>query len=84
MQAALKLKATVQPGHRVEFTSPELVEGEEVELIVLKSGKLSQQSHSQFASAWDYLHSLKPIDRTPEEWQEIERELQAEKESWDP
>ena len=33
MQAALRLKAIVLPGHRVEFGAPELMEGEEVELI---------------------------------------------------
>ena len=36
MQAALKMKTRVLPGKRVEVTAPELVEGEDVELIILK------------------------------------------------
>lgn len=83
MQAALKLKTTVLPGHRIEFTSPELIEGEEVELIVLKPDSTEQPPKRPFASAWDYLQSLQPVERTPEEWEAVERELQAEKDAWD-
>ncbi|MBI2301341.1 MAG: hypothetical protein HYU66_20730 [Armatimonadetes bacterium] len=35
MDAALRLRTTVLPGHRVEFVAPELAEGGEVEVIVL-------------------------------------------------
>ena len=79
MQAALKLTARVLPGKRVEFTAPELTEGEDVELIVLKSDKSIPPPAQPFASAWEYLQSLKPVERTPEEWEAVERELQAEK-----
>jgi len=34
MQAALKLNTTVQAGHRIEFTAPELPEGADVEVVV--------------------------------------------------
>lgn len=37
MQTAIKIKTRVLAGSRVEFTSPELVEGEYLELIVLKN-----------------------------------------------
>ena len=37
MQSAIKLTARVLPEKRIEFTAPELTEGEDVELIVLKS-----------------------------------------------
>ncbi len=83
MQTALKLTARVLPGKRVEFTSPELTEGEEIELIVLKSDKSAPPLAQPFASAWEYLQSLKPVERTPEEWEAIERELQVEKDSWE-
>jgi len=83
MQAALKLTARVLPGNRVEFTAPELIEGEDVELIVLKSDKPAPPFMQSFATAWEYLQSLKPVEHTPEEWETIERELQAEKDSWE-
>jgi hypothetical protein len=79
MQAALKLTARVLPGKRIEFTAPELTEGEDVELIVLKP----YQTVSPFATAWEYLQSLKPVEHTAEEWEAIERDLQAEKDSWE-
>ncbi len=37
MQSALKLTTRVPAGKRVEFTAPELVEREDIELIVVKS-----------------------------------------------
>lgn len=84
MQAALKVKTTVLPGHRVEFTAPELPEGEDVELIVLRPGPLPEdRSEQQPQGVWDWLQTLKPVQRTPEEWEAIEREIQAEKDSWD-
>lgn len=83
MQAALKLTARVLPGKRSEFTAPELTEGEDVELIVLQSDKSVPPSAQPFSTAWEYLQSLKPVEHTPEEWETIERELQAEKDSWE-
>ena len=83
MQAAFKLTARVLPGKRVEFMAPELIEGEDVELIVLKSEQPVAPREYPFASAWEYLQSLKPGERTPEEWEAIECELQVEKDSWE-
>ena len=40
-------------------------------------------SQPKFASAWDYLQSLPPLKRSPEEWAEIERELREEKDAWE-
>ena len=40
MQTAIKINTRVLAGCRVEFTSPELVEGEYLELIVLKDGNV--------------------------------------------
>jgi hypothetical protein len=85
MQAALKMKTRVLPGKRIEVTSPELADNEEVELIVLRSGSPREASGSAAPSqgVWDYVQSLKPVGRTPEEWADIERELQEEKNSWE-
>ena len=35
MQTALRMEATILPGHRLEITAPELPEGAKVEVIVL-------------------------------------------------
>ena len=89
MQAALKLKALILPGKRIEFTAPELPETGEVELIVVLPDSASplpteaSKSQTEFASAADYLASLEPIQRTPEEWAEVEREFYEERNSWD-
>jgi hypothetical protein len=81
MQAALKVMTRVLPGKRVEFTAPELIEGEDLELIVLKAETVVQEP-SRFASAWEYLQSLPPIHRSSEEWAAIERELRQERDAW--
>jgi hypothetical protein len=82
MQAALKLKTTVLSGGRVEFTAPELPEGTNVALIVLPELPApTEQGKAQ--GVWDYIQSLPPVQRTPEEWAEIEREFQEERNSWD-
>ncbi len=80
MQAALKLTARVLPGNRVEFTAPELTEGEEIELIVLKAENVPPR---QFKDVIEFLDSLPKRNRTREEWQAIERELQEEKDAWE-
>jgi hypothetical protein len=80
-QTTIRLKTHVLPGKRVEFTSPDLDEGEEIELIVLKPETVS--TAPRFASALDYLNSLPPLNHTPEEWEQIEREIQEEKDAWE-
>ncbi len=83
MQAALKLTTRVLPGRRIEFTAPELTEGEDVEIVVALPQTAERSNSRIFASAAEYLDSLPPIPRTTEEWTAIERELNAEKDSWD-
>ena len=69
MQSALKLTARVLAGNRVEFTSPDLVVGEDVEVIVLKPANgTSVQLKRQFKDVAEYLDSLPNLERTPEEW----------------
>lgn len=80
-QVAIRLKTHVLPGKRVEFSSPDLNEGEEIELIVLKPDVAA--SVPRFASALDYLNSLPPLHRTAEEWEQVEREIREEKDAWE-
>jgi hypothetical protein len=83
MQAALKLTTRVLPGSRIEFTAPELIEGDEVEVFVALPRSTSNPPTRVFSSAAEYLDSLAPISRSLEEWAEIEREIQQEKSAWD-
>ncbi len=81
MQAALRLKTRVLPGGRIEVTDPELPEGADVELIVMFPEGM--QAPRAFKDVVEFLDSLTPAPRTPEEWAQVERELQEERNSWD-
>ncbi len=85
MQSALKLRTTILPGHRIEVTAPELPESGEVELIIVlpEPAAPTPEEPRQFKSVMDFLNSLTPVQRTPEEWAEVERQIQEEKNSWD-
>ena len=83
MQSALKLTTKVLPGKRVEVTAPELIDGEDIEIIILKAGNGAvAEPPRQFKDAAEFLDSLTPVERTPEEWAEIEREFYEERNSW--
>jgi hypothetical protein len=81
MQSALKLKTRVLPGRRIEVTAPELPEDADVELIVLLPE--GAESPRQFKDVVEFLDSLTPVPRTREEWAEVEREFQEERDSWE-
>lgn len=85
MQTALRLKTAVLPGKRIEFTAPELPETGEVELIiVLPENSVSARVESEKTQGvWDYIQSLTPVQRIPEEWAEVEREFYEERNAWD-
>jgi hypothetical protein len=81
MQTALKLKTRVLPGRRIEVTAPELPENADVELIVLLPA--GGEAPRQFKDVGEFLDSLTPVQRTPEEWAEVEREFREERDSWE-
>jgi len=85
MQAALKLEAAVLPGKRIEFSAPELPESGEVELIVVlpEDTTPAPTGAGKIQDVWDYIQSLPPVQRTPEEWAEVEREFREERNAWD-
>ena len=87
MQTTLKMKTRVLPGKRIGVTAPELIENTDVDVIVVlpEAGETveGRPEQPEFASAWDYLQSLPPIQHTDEEWAEIEREFRQERDSWD-
>jgi hypothetical protein len=79
MQAVLRLETTVLPGHRLEFSAPELPEGARVEVIVVLPAKPTVP----FGSALEFLRSLPPGPRAFKSWEEYERHLREERDSWD-
>ena len=85
MQPNLSATVQVLPGNRVEFRSPELIVGETVEIVVLRSesetGSDSSVARRQMGIA-DWLQSLKREPRPPEYWEEVERSFREERNSW--
>ena len=78
MTAPLHATTKVLPGNRIEVSSPELREGEIVEVIVISR----DEQHSEARSALEIIESLGQhrIFASPAA---VDRHLQEERESWD-
>jgi hypothetical protein len=74
----IHVRTVVLPDGKVEVSSPELPVGEVVDVTIQVAAKPSAGP-----GVLSYLKSLPPIHRTPEEWEQIEQDFQAERESWD-
>jgi hypothetical protein len=74
------METTVLPGHRVEVSSPQLPEGVKVEVFVVVP---DEEPLRKFASALDFLETLPPGPRAFDTWEEYEKFLQEEKDSWE-
>lgn len=79
MAKAYKMNATVLPGHRIEITAPEVAVGRTVEVIVVEESTAALAPTRGRA----FLDSLPRIHHTEEEWVEIDRQFQAERDAWD-
>lgn len=79
MQTKLRMETTILPGHRLEISAPELHEGIKVEVIVV----LPEKPHPRFGSALEFLESLPPGPRAFKTWDDYERHLREERDSWD-
>lgn len=78
MPETLRVETTVLPGNRIEISAPQLAEGTKVEVIISPKAVTSR-----FSSAWEFLQSLPPGPRAFKTWEEYERHLQQERDSWD-
>jgi len=83
MATVIRATATVQPGGRIELTDPKLVEGQAVEVVVTVPEAAPVTHRPPGMGILEWLDSLPPSTRTPEEWAEFERQFQAERDSWD-
>ena len=79
MQTALRMETTILPGHRLEISAPELPEGIKVEVIII----LPEKSEPRRLSMLEFLESLPPGPRAFPTWDEYERHLREERNSWD-
>ena len=78
MPTTLRLSTPVLPGKRLEFTVPELPESGTVDVIVV----LPEQK-TECRSIMEFIDSLPPNPHSREEWEEIERSLQEDRNSGD-
>ena len=79
MQTLLHMETIVLPGNRVEVSAPQLPEGAKVEVTVI----LAEQPTQDRVSLIEFLKTLPPGPRAFKTWEEYERFLQEEKNSWD-
>lgn len=77
MESAMHIKTRVLPGKKIEIVSPALVEGEQVEVIVVFRSKSRGRR-----SVLDVLAAVPPpgVFKTAEE---ADQYLERERESWD-
>lgn len=61
---AIRLTTKVLPGKRIEVTSEEFNEGEEVEIIILMSAQTAPKKPEENSGAADWLQSLPPGPRS--------------------
>jgi len=79
MSTTLHVTTKVLPGHRIEITSPELLEGQAVEVTVV----VPKEHSPQRLSALEIINKLPPGPHCFATWDEYERHLEMEKNSWD-
>lgn len=80
MQTTLRIETTVLPGNRVEFTAPELAVGEKVEVVVTV---VPHGEPVRRISMIEFLKTLPPGPLLFDTWEEYEKFLQEEKNSWE-
>ena len=84
MHAALRVTTQVLPGHRLEIVDPELKDGEDVEVFVVMPNTPKFAPKTMGASTLlEFLDSLPPGPRSAPTWEEIEHNLEEDRNSWD-
>ena len=68
MATTLNLKTKVLPGKRIEITSPELNEGDFVDVLLTLPDSSGADSETQPESAWEVLRRLAGTVEMPEDW----------------
>jgi hypothetical protein len=79
VRTALHLTARVQPGNKIEIITPELKEGQDLDVFLIPRPPEAFPARSVL----EFLDSLPPGPRSAPTWGEIERRFQEERDSWD-
>lgn len=83
MQSALRIETQVLPGNKIEITLPAdtlpTSVGQTIEVIVLIPQKTTLEGQS-IIHLLEEIHKQRPVGRSVEE---INRDLQAERDAWD-
>jgi hypothetical protein len=79
MQSALRVAATILPGHRLELSAPEFPEGAQVEVIVV----LPDHVVNARPSMLEYLNSLPQVPLLFQTPGDANRHLEEERDAWE-
>ncbi len=84
MQSALRIETKILPGNRIEINLPtdtaSTSVGQLVEVIVLLPEQKPAREKQSILKLLEEIHQQRPIGRSVEE---INRDLQAERDAWD-
>jgi len=78
MRTAIQIQTTVLPGPRVEITNPNLPVGEKVDVTIVLP-----ERQRLGTGVLDFLDALPQGPRSAATWDQIEKNLQAERDSWE-
>jgi hypothetical protein len=79
MRPAIHTTANVLPGNKIEVSSPELPEGQTVDVIVV----LPESDTSKGRDVMEVLRGLPPGPRSAPTWDEVERLFREERDAWE-
>jgi hypothetical protein len=79
MSSTIRTRATVLRGRRLDIPTPQLREGETVDVIVV----VPEDQPGSRGGVLDFLDALPPGPRSAGNWDEVERGLKQERDSWE-
>jgi hypothetical protein len=79
LRTALHTTARVQARNKIEITSSELAEGQDVDVFLIPRPSATPAHRSVL----EFLDSLPPGPRTAPTWDQFERQFQEERDAWD-
>ncbi len=79
----VRVRTLVLKGGRVEVSSPQLKEGEAVEVDIRSASPSQTDLDEGRRRILELIDSLPPDSRTEQEWADYERQFQEQRESWE-
>lgn len=79
----MRIRTLVLKGGRIEIISPQLKEGEAVEVDIRSAAPSQAELDEGRRSALELIESLPPSARTEEEWAAYDRQFQEQRDSWE-